>query len=498
MSYVLEVSIDEIVDIYTQKHTVASGEDTIRKAYDYASKKHAGVKRGTGEPYICHCLRTARQLAELGFNYPVISAGILHDVLEDSDATYEDLKKEFGKDIAGLVDCVTSLSDKDYKEHTLTKAQKNLLSDIRLQSKMNARALYIKLCDRVDNLNTLSGVPEAKRIPKCEHTREIIIPMLEYIKAYHFVSILEELCFKTEHVSMYEDILREFEAICEENSRSCKATIDTLSSVFDPMTNNETKELEKEHRFILGFSYAKRSCISIYRQIAHMAINIDADWKKLLTKKNIPLYDMYLIIDDELLAESYGSTPNDVFFSYFEKSLSKRGFYLQDYLYTTHKDAKYFLLVDEMDNRYRLFVRTRTESDRYTYGNIIDEDGSLLVQDVNHIDPRESYNEKITVFVRNGNQMLIDKGATVLDLAFYLDENIGYHFEYAQIDDCEAELPADTRLNDGDKITIKFDNKITPNIDWFMNVRTVIAASYLVDYFRTHGLQIEPNEKKEV
>ncbi len=491
MSYILDVNIDEIIDIYAQKHTMAGGKRTIRRAYDYASAKHAGVKRGTGEDYICHCLRTARQLAELGFDYEVISAAILHDVLEDSDATFSELKKRFGKDIAELVDCVTSLSDKDYTDHTLTKKQKNLLSDIRLQSKMNAQALYIKLCDRIDNLNTLSGVPEAKRIPKCEHTREIIIPMVESLKAYYFVSILEELCFKTEHASMYEEILRQFEAICAENSRSCKATIDTLINIFDPATNNETKELEKDHKFILGFSYAKRSCISIYRQVAHMAINIDADWKKLLNKKYIALYDMYLIVDDELLAENSGSTPNDVFFSYFENSLSKRGFYLLDYLNTTHNDAKYFLLADEMDNRYRFFVRTQTESHRYTYGNIIDADRTLLVQDINEIDPRDSYKEKITIFVRNGNHMLIDKGATVLDLAFYLDKTIGYHFSYALIDDCETKLPASTRLNDGDKITIRSDDKISPDIDWFMDVKTTKAVHHLVEYFKTHKITQE-------
>ena len=140
-----------------------------------------------------------------------------------------------------------------------------------------------------------------------------------------------------------------------------------------------------------------------------------------------------------------------------------------------------------MDNMYRLFVRTETEYQRYLYGNIIDADSSLVITDINEIEPRDTYNEKIKVFRRDGSSMLIDKGATVLDFAFYIHSDLGIHFDYAMVDESKTQLPAYTRLNEGDTITIAADEKNVPDITWFKYVKTSRAVHYLVRYFQTHA-----------
>ena len=483
MAYDLKVSFDDILDIYSRNHRTDDGK-IILQAYEYAERKHAGVTRGTGEAYICHPLRVAKQIAEWGASCELIAAAILHDIVEDCDTTIDELEARFGHEIAQTVDDVTALSDRDFEDHTLTKKQKNILSDAKLQRRMNAKAICIKVADRIDNLNTLSGVSEEKRIPKAEHTREIIIPMAMLMKAYHFVNILEELCFMTEHARMYNDILRKFRRICFENSKSCYAALDALNSIFDPQINHETNELDRVHRYIISFNSCTRSCISLYRQIAHMADNIMEDWDDLLCKENVALYDINVIVSDELMEENSRLRPNDVFFAYFDQALSAKGFYLVNCLLTTHRDARYYLLADGMDNMYRLFVRTETEYQHYMYGNIIDDDGSLSIPDINEIDPRDSYNEKIKVFCRNGACKNIDKGATVLDLAFLIDKKCGFGFDYALIDESPIHLPASTRLNDGDRITIITNDHIKPEIDWFMNVKTSLAVHHLVNYFQ--------------
>ena len=487
MAYELEVSFNDIMNIYSKNHKVGNRQE-IKRAYEYATEKHKDMTRGTGEPYICHPLRTAKLLGEWGFESDVIIAAILHDVVEDCDTPLSEIEASFGSNVANLVDAVTALSDKDFADHTLTKAQRDLLNDARLQKKINDKALYIKIADRIDNLYTLSGVKESKRIPKAEHTREIIIPMAKLENAYYFVNILEELCFQTEHPKMYEEMTRHYHKLCSANSRKCQESLDTLSNVFDPNYNNETNELDRYHRFIKSFIYNHRSCISIFRQISHYANNLKDDWRSLFSKENVALYDLTLILSDELSDDNSSLKPNDIFFQYFEKSLSHKGFYLIKYSSTTYKDTNYFLISDEMDNLYRLFVRTETAYQRFTYGNIVDEDSSLFLADINEIEPRDTYNEKIKVFRMDGSAMLIDKGATVLDFAFYIHSDLGYHFDYAMVDESKTQLPAFTRLNNGDTISVVAKPEIEPDITWFKYVKTSKAVHFLVKYFLAKGV----------
>ena len=166
------------------------------------------------------------------------------------------------------------------------------------------------------------------------------------------------------------------------------------------------------------------------------------------------LYDITLIVSDELGEEKPNLHPYDVFFHYFDRALSSYGFYLVKYCFTTNKDTGYFLLSDEMDNLYRLFVRTELEYLRFLYGSIVDPDSNFSISNVNEIEPQDTYNEKIKVFRRDGSAMDIDKGATVLDFAFYVHTDLGLHFDYALVDESKSKLPKNTRLSEGDLITV--------------------------------------------
>lgn len=486
--YELNASFNDIMNIYCKNHKTGD-KHALKHAYEYAAQKHEGITRGTGEPYINHPLRVAKLLAEWGFESPVIISALLHDVVEDCDTPLSEITEEFGSNVAEIVDAVTALSDKDFADHTLTKAQRDMLSDARLQKKMNDKALYVKIADRIDNLNTLSGVKEEKRIPKAEHTREIIIPMAKLAEAYYFVDILEELCFQTEHPKMYESITSKYRKIRSENSKRCHESLDTLSTIFDPHYNYVSNELERYHRYIISFTHQHRSRISIFRQISSKANNIKAEWADLMSKDNIALYDLTLIVSDELSDDNSSLQPNDIFFKYFENALSIKGFYLIRYCRTTHNDSGYFLIADEMDNLYRLFVRTEEDFQRYMFGNIIDENSTLNILDVNEIEPRDTYNEKIKVFRRDGSSMLIDKGATVLDFAFHIHSDLGYHFAFATIDESKTQLPAYTRLNEGDTITVYTNEKIRPSLTWFKYVKTSKAVHFLVKYLQENNIK---------
>ena len=482
MSYELMVSFDEVLNLYRKNHEPGNKE-LIRTAYDFAKEKHDGIFRSTGESYIYHPVRTAKYVAEWGFDSDVIAAALLHDVVEDCDVSLDEICRLFGEDVSGIVDAVTSLSDKDFKNNSLSKAQKDLLSDVRLQQKMNGGAIYVKIADRIDNLNTIRDVPEEKRVAKARHTEDIIIPMAKNINAYHLVDVLEDLCLQAEHPELYKEISEQYRDLCTENKRICTASLGVLTKILDPGFDDEVAGLERVHRYINDFVYTSRSCSSIYRHITNKAENIKKDWRSIFAKANIALYDLTLVVDNKLSDDNAILKPNDIFFEYFDKILSRNGFYIIKYNQSKHDDIGFFLISDEMDNLYRLFVRTEIQYQRFLYGNMIDADYSLKITDVNEIEPRETFNEKIKVFRRDGSSMLIDKGATVLDFAFYIHSEIGYHFDYALSGKSKAHLPKHTRLNHGDMITIVTNSKIKPDYTWFRYAKTSRSVDFLIRYF---------------
>ena len=484
MSYALVVNISDVMKAYSKNHKVGN-KYGIKRAYEFAEKKHAGQTRGSGEPYIKHPLRVARLAAEWGSESDVIMAALLHDVAEDCGVPLSEIRELFGSNVEEIVDTVTALSDKEFANHTLTKAQKDLLSDAKLQSRMNSEALLVKIADRIDNLNTLSGVKPEKRVPKAEHTKEIIIPMARLAKADHLADVLEDLCFKIEHPKMYEDIEKQYRQLLKDNSMTCQETLNTLEETVS--SGYSSRALGKYRRYIMDFVHSERPCISIYRQISREALNLKEDLPALLTKYKIELYDLTFIVSDEIDDEKPGMHPYDVFFQYFDKALSSKGLYLLKYCFTSNKSTGYFLLSDEMDNLYRLFVRTELEYQRFLYGSIVDPDSNFSIDNVNEVEPRDTYNEKIRVFRRDGTAMDIDQGATVLDFAFYIHTDLGLHFDHAIIDESKTKLPLSTRLSEGDLVTIVTNDKVSPDITWFKHVNTSRAKHTLVKYFQKLG-----------
>ena len=479
-TYKLEVSYNDLTNIFSQKHPGAD-RDGIKRAYAFANEKHGGTRRKSGEPYINHCLRTARLLAEHGFDSICLIAALLHDVVEDCDVTLTQIREMFGREAARTVDAVTSLSDRDYDGRKLTKKQRDILSDAKLLNKMNTRALYVKIADRIDNLSTISCFSEEKKLLKAQHTREMLIPMAKKAGAYYFVDQLEDLCFRIEHTPQLAQMEEACRRIHAENRLTTGKALDKLESVFDPLRNNYTKELGPYRRHIISFEHADRTMVSLFRQATSAADKIE-DMRLLLRKETFAFHDLFLTVSNDLEEEGTPIRPHDLFFKYFDLVLSSEGFFIVDYMRTTHKDSTYFLLADERDNLYRLFIRTEEEKDRYRTGSRIDED-TFFQGTVDEVEPRDAYKPKIKVFRKDGTAMMIDKGATVLDFAFHIHTSLGLHFKYARLNGNSTQLPAYTRLNDRDTVVIMEEEDVQPTFTWFKYVKTSRSTDRLVRYF---------------
>ncbi len=167
--------------------------DLVKLAYEYAEKAHGKQKRKTGEPYIQHSLHTAFLLVQIKADLPTICAGLLHDVPEDTECTLEDVKENFGEEIASLVEGITKLSKIKYRG---VERYRESLRKMFLAMAKDLRVILIKFCDRLHNLRTLDALPKEKRLRIAQETMEIYAPIAGLLGIWRLKWQLEDICFK--------------------------------------------------------------------------------------------------------------------------------------------------------------------------------------------------------------------------------------------------------------------------------------------------------------
>lgn len=474
--YQIEITYDDVIKALSDNHKVVN-RCILKKAYDYAEQMHKGQSRKSGEAYIYHPLRVAKLVAQWGFESDVVAAALLHDIVEDCSVDSKDIETMFNLNIADTVSAVTSMNKELYKKLGFNKQEIDNLSDAHFQQSINTNALFIKIADRLDNLYTIDAMPKDKQIGKAQHTREILIPLAKMEEAYLLVDLLEELCFKIEHTQRYQHILLGYTKICQENNSYTNSIIDMFKDAFLNKNKVPFKDLADCQNDIVKFIYNERSVISIFRQLSKKAKNANKDFDRLLNKNYVAQYDLLLIVKNTV------QKPTDLFYEFYKQMFYAKNIYIIDSHRTTYDDIDYLLLCDDMDNLYRLFIKTQDEYIRYRVGKVTDLEDSFNLPDVNEIEPRDSYKTKIKVFKKDGTETYIDEGATVLDFAFAIHSEVGIHFDYALIDTSNTRMNAYTILNAGDTVTIVTSEEKKAEIKWFNYLKTSKATHHLVKYF---------------
>ncbi|MCA9452448.1 MAG: bifunctional (p)ppGpp synthetase/guanosine-3',5'-bis(diphosphate) 3'-pyrophosphohydrolase, partial [Nitrospira sp.] len=181
--------MDQVKAYYPEADT-----DFIKRAYDYSAKAHEGQTRRTGEPYVQHPLAVAGILTFLKLDVPAIVAGLLHDTLEDTVATRAELEKEFGSDVARLVEGVTKIGQIPFK--TDAEKQAENFRKMVLSMADDIRVVFIKLADRLHNMQTLEALSDEKRKKIAQETMEIYAPLANRLGMSWIKQQLEDLCFQ--------------------------------------------------------------------------------------------------------------------------------------------------------------------------------------------------------------------------------------------------------------------------------------------------------------
>ena len=499
-NYSLYMTIGDVLGAVAKHHTIYP-EASIKRAYEFAREKHKDIKRGTGEDFILHPLRVAYKLASAGCECSWVIAALLHDVVEDvEDVSLDDIETMFGIEVAKIVDGVTKIDKRQPPYDKLPRNEVHKLTDVKLLSTKNDASVMVKLADREDNLRTIEGLPEAKRIEKAKHTMEMLVPLAGIIGAEKIESELEELYFPIIHPEETKIIEKAFEEYKKGYLCSANKTIELFKDIFRPSTVLDTPtDLNSYRKYVVSFTVKKRTKASLYRYVISQAKNIKTDFEKLLAKNNVAWYDMTLILKDSLLNERENVTATDIFYKCYEDVLMSHGVYVLDTRMTTRNESRYMLIRDMLGNNFRLFVKTEKEYARYEIGNLIESYNNVSFANINTIDPSETYNKKITVFSRNGAPFFIDAGATVLDFAFMIHSDLGIHFKYALLNDTLTQMQPYEKLSHGDKVNIITDNENeTADINWFRYLKTSEGVQKLLKYVSQSSVLLKMyNKAKE-
>ena len=214
--------IEEIISKYNSNADLAM----LEKAFDFAEKAHKGQLRKSGEPFFIHPLAVAKMLAEMEMDMPSIIAGILHDVVEDTEVTSKQIAEEFSSEIAYLVDGVTKLkhipvsSKEELQAENLRKMFISIASDIRV--------IVIKLVDRLHNMRTLQYVNTDSQITKARETLEIYTPLAHRLGMSKIKWELEDLCFKYLEPDTYQDLKKQINAKREDREKYIQGVLETI------------------------------------------------------------------------------------------------------------------------------------------------------------------------------------------------------------------------------------------------------------------------------
>lgn len=379
--------------------------------------------RASGEPYINHPLRVLLILIhERLFDEDVLKAAIMHDLYEDTTYSYRNAKEGFDKDVADLINCVTNVSEDQYKkiDDGITPEEQDYAEIIR-KCNEHKIAFYIKFADRLDNLMTMDAMPVDKQIKKIEDTRNYIFPLLNLFKANRFIKYIENAIFKIE------------ESIKSDNSSNLYMTINdrllqtrAFSSI--ERTFNTLEKILKKY-----FSEIRLIRPSNYEISKHL-IEINKDARNF--SQSDLIYDIYLI------SPSYNSTPS-LSNILNEFTISK----LSEYSIEDVGESEFYFM-DDIRNHYHVHLITGNDFNIQQYG---DTDADLIIATPNDIYDKLVLGEMI-VYTPMHEKKKVPIGSTVVDFAFCVHKEVGEHMAGATVNG--KRVPLHTKLKPGDIVEI--------------------------------------------
>ena len=491
--YIMMRVCDRMMDNVIRTLTRKGVSDTLDvfEAYNFAKRAHLGTRRKSGEPYLTHPIAVAAILADVGVDNPIIAAALLHDVVEDTDYTLEDIAEKCGLLVSQYVDAVTSVHKQYEASHNRTeysydkseldaKSFEKLAEIVALEPRM-IFALYIKAADRIHNLRTIDKMSSEKKHNKTDETELDYLPLFKKFNLNYFVSIIEDLTWRTNNSEFYDSVRRSYEDIICRNREHIDETYNILHTrLGEEFTHSAMQSGISENGYEVTVNERLYLTNEVYAFVKDK-IGADADISSgHVNKKNLPVCDFDIIVDPK------DDTPEPMrgFMKNFVKMFNERIAYTGRAITNVYldKDNRYVVtLEDKYRCMFRLCFSTRDDYYRYRIGG---QRGMIFSDSAEEV----VSNDNIYVKLRNGKTIALPVGATVIDAAFAIHPEVGFSVRAADINGHAATIY--NRLHDGDWIIVHADtyreNGVTKvlvphvRIGWLSHVVTEKAKKAII------------------
>lgn len=493
MNDIYQARIDEQINsLFANMQGRISDEDMVRvrEAYAFAAEAHKEQRRKTGEPYIIHPIAVATIVAkelELGAN-PVIAA-FLHDVVEDTDITIDEIREKFGNDVAFLVNVVTKQKKASSEKSKQVDNYRQILASVQY----DVRAILIKLADRLHNMRTLDSMRADKQMKIAGETDYFYAPLANRLGLYHIKSELENLSFRYRCPREYSQIEALMAKEKEDNKINVEPFVEKIKEALSPLNQNVYAEIRYRTPYSIWRKMQSLGCDfghvdgKHYIRIVYGSLSNEDSQGTPLFDKDCEKKNAIWIYGDltSVFKERPGSVVNYIdnpkengYQSFHVKLLSDRGTWEEIHISS-----------EQMVRNSRLGCAAERTEDNVSQW-LKKFKGVLLEvafhsKDMDYMDgvTASFYNDDIMAFTPHGQGIILPKGATALDFAYEIHSDIGKHAVYARING--KLMSVKTVLHRGDCVEIGTDENSLPDPEWINHVLTFKAKRQLFSYIST-------------
>jgi GTP pyrophosphokinase len=463
----------------------------VLKAFEFANEAHKGVRRRSGEPYILHPIAVAKIVVqEIGLGYKSIAAALLHDVVEDTDYSTEDIERLFGSKIASLVDGLTKIkSAMDSKiegEISEKSIQAENFKRILLTLNDDVRVILIKLADRLHNLRTIDSMPERKQDKILSETMYIFIPLAHRLGLYSIKSEMENIWLKFRQPEEYNQISQRIQEYSQAKGGSIDSFIEPISKLLEQARYKFT--ITKRIKTPYSIWNKMRTKGIPFEEIYDLfAVRIVFTPKKGSSERK-QCWDIYSLISEDYLSNTdrirdWVSTPKSNGYEALHCTLmSPQGGWVEVQIRTVRMDAIAEKGVAAHWNYKGEKISSSTENDMDNWLNMVRE--VLENPDVNALEFLDSFHtglmsKEIYAFTPAGEAKRLEKGATVLDFAYAIHSEIGNRAIAAKVN--LKLVPISYVLRNGDQVEIITADNQKPQRQWLEFVKTARARNMILD-----------------
>ena len=452
--------------------------ELIDKAVEYANAKHQYQKRKDGSPYIIHPLAVAQVVAEIGLDMDAILGALLHDCIEDTDASHEDIEKIFGTTVAELVEGVTKLTRTDFS--TSEEAQMENLRKMFMAMSKDIRVVLIKIADRLHNMRTMQYQTPEKQIKKCRETMDIYAPLAHRLGMQRIKWELEDLSLRYLAPSEYENIMSHLTSHKEQDETF-------MNTIQEKITDRLTR------MGIHNKTYGRiKHVYSIYRKMQSQGKTMDELYDIYAFRvivDSIPdcynvlghIHDLFNLVPGRF--KDYISTPKpNMYQSLHTTVIGKQGipFEVQIRTWQMHETAEYGIAAHW---KYKQGSGSGSEKDFEWVRRLLetqqDSDAEEFVQSMKI----DMFDDEVFVYTPKGRIVSLPNGSTPIDFAYAIHSGVGNSMIGAKVNNRIANI--DAKLKNGDIVEVLTSKSAKgPSRDWLIICKSNQARTKIKQWFK--------------